>query len=387
LYETDYTLDDEDIRLNVPLTKVDIDRRTVHGFATLDNLDKQDDVVPMEASIKAFEHFRGNIREMHQPLAVGKMISFKPESMYDQETGQIHNGVFVSAYISRGAQDTWEKIVDRTLSGFSIGGVIKESREVFDRQLDKLVRVIDEYELVELSLVDAPANPLANITLVQKVDGVLETPMIKGDLETIYMCPEDSVVKVSAGSEHKCPVCNTSMKDIGFVESNDAEKAGIIKTVVTKFIHEKEANNMAEQNDTEVVEKSEVEDVVEETAEEETEAVETEAVEEPVEEVAKAEEQPDTVNELLIKSLETIASTLSSIADRVDGLEKSLTNKVAEVESGVSERIEEFGKRVDKVEDSTAFRKSGDLGEVAQETVVKTESVWGGSFLTAVADL
>ena len=144
---------------------------------------------------------------------------------------------------------------------------------------------------------------------------------------------------------------------------------------------------MAEQNDTEVVEKSEVEDVVEETAEEETEAVETEAVEEPVEEVAKAEEQPDTVNELLIKSLETIASTLSSIADRVDGLEKSLTNKVAEVESGVSERIEEFGKRVDKVEDSTAFRKSGDLGEVAQETVVKTESVWGGSFLTAVADL
>ena len=51
-----------------------------------------------------------------------------------------------------------------------------------------------------------------------------------------------------------------------------------------------------------------------------------------------------------------------------------------------TENIEEFGKRVDKVEDATAFRKSGDLGEVAQEKVEKTESLWGGRFLT-VTDL
>jgi RNA polymerase sigma-54 factor len=47
----------------------------------------------------------------------------------------------------------------------------------------------------------------------------------------------------------------------------------------------------------------------------------------------------------------------------------------------------EFGKRVELVEQDTAFRKSGDLGEIVQnqpETVEK--SLWGGSFLKT-ADL
>jgi hypothetical protein len=58
-----------------PLAKVDVERRTVSGFATLDNVDKQADIVTTEASLKAFSKFRGNIREMHQPTAVGKMVS------------------------------------------------------------------------------------------------------------------------------------------------------------------------------------------------------------------------------------------------------------------------------------------------------------------------
>jgi hypothetical protein len=43
----------------------------------------------------------------------------------------------------------------------------------------------------------------------------------------------------------------------------------------------------------------------------------------------------------------------------------------------------EFGKRVDAVEADTAFRKSGDLGEIVQyqpENQVE-KSLWGGSFL------
>ena len=100
MYETNYSMSENDIRLSLPVMKVDVERRTVHGFATLDNLDKQNDVVPLEASVKAFEKFRGNIREQHDPhKAVGKMISFRPESLYDQETGKTYSGVFVSAYI------------------------------------------------------------------------------------------------------------------------------------------------------------------------------------------------------------------------------------------------------------------------------------------------
>ena len=62
------------INLAVPFTKVNREKRTVSGFATLDNLDQTGDVVTMEASMKAFENFRGNLREMHQPTAVGKLF-------------------------------------------------------------------------------------------------------------------------------------------------------------------------------------------------------------------------------------------------------------------------------------------------------------------------
>ena len=90
----------DNVRLSMPLTKIDKDRRIVSGFASLDNIDKQDDIVTSEASMDAFARFRGNIREMHQPSAVGKMVSFKEDKYFDPESKKFYKGVFVSAYIS-----------------------------------------------------------------------------------------------------------------------------------------------------------------------------------------------------------------------------------------------------------------------------------------------
>ena len=81
------------INLSVPFTKVNREKRTISGFATLDNLDQTGDVVTADASLKAFENFRGNIREMHGPSAVGKMLSFRPETYYDPNTKEFYNGI------------------------------------------------------------------------------------------------------------------------------------------------------------------------------------------------------------------------------------------------------------------------------------------------------
>ncbi len=54
------------VRLSMPIGKVDVERRMVSGFATLDNVDRQGDIVTTESSIEAFKNFRGNLREMHQ---------------------------------------------------------------------------------------------------------------------------------------------------------------------------------------------------------------------------------------------------------------------------------------------------------------------------------
>ena len=181
-----WVTDGDNVRLSMPFGKVDQERRIVSGFASLDNLDKQMDIVTAEASMSAFAKFRGNIREMHQPVAVGKMVSFKEDKYFDPESKKFYNGVFVSAYVSKGAQDTWEKVLDGTLTGFSIGGRMNKWDDAYDEAIEKQIRIIKDYDLIELSLVDSPANQFASIISVEKVDGV---DVIKSDttvLENVF---------------------------------------------------------------------------------------------------------------------------------------------------------------------------------------------------------
>ncbi len=196
----------DSVRLSLPFAKVDKERRIVSGFASLDNLDKQGDIVTSEASLKAFSKFRGNIREMHQPLAVGKMVNFKEDKYFDPESKKFYSGVFVSAYVSKGAQDTWEKVLDGTLTGFSIGGRMNKWDDGYDEKSDSTIRIIKDYDLVELSLVDSPANQFANIMSVEKVDGV---DIVKGqdvELENVFYDEESGIVMVSDEESVTSPI-------------------------------------------------------------------------------------------------------------------------------------------------------------------------------------
>lgn len=425
LYETKVAYDGDNIRLSMPLLKVDQEKRIVHGFATLDNLDKQDDIVTKAASVKAFERFRGNIREQHDPhKAVGRIVTFREDSVTDPETLKTYNGVFVSAYVSKGAEDTWQKVLDGTLTGFSIGGSIKETEKAYDEDVDKTIRIIHDYDLVELSLVDNPANQLANVISIEKLDNGtvhVDTPLVKGGIENIFWCKEDNLVILKCTEEETCAVCNAAMANVGFVESNDTSKQLTIKTSLESFRKNavtgdtekeivKEANIMAEDT---VVEETVAEEVTksEETIEESApemeaevekadEASETEAevdeveksedaneaVEAEVVEKDSAADKVDELNSLLVSSLSTLTDAVKSLNDKIEEMNKSLNGVQSEV-AEVKGSAESLGKRVDAVEDTTAFRKSGDLGEVVQEQVMqKSASPWGGRFLNS-ADL
>jgi len=225
------------ISLSVPFTKVNREQRTVSGFATLDNIDQTGDLVTAEASLKAFENFRGNIREMHGSNAVGKMVSFKPETFYNARTGEFHSGVYVDAYISKGAQDTWEKILDGTLAGFSIGGKIVESENEINKATGQTVRFIKEYSLIELSVVDSPANELCNILSIQKMNGQLIFKGIAAEtkVENIFYCEESDSVFMSTESSFISPVSGKEIELIGWVESNDVNKAKEIDKILASF--------------------------------------------------------------------------------------------------------------------------------------------------------
>ena len=434
-----WNTDGNNLRLSMPLTKVDIERRVVSGFASLDNLDKQDDIVTAEASMDAFAKFRGNIREMHQPLAVGKMVSFKADKYFDPESKKFYNGVFVSAYVSKGAQDTWEKVLDGTLTGFSIGGRMNKWDDGFDEKSDKAIRIIKQYDLIELSLVDSPANQFANIVSVEKVDGV---DVIKGDetvLENVFYDKESGIVMVSENESELSPTTGEQMANIGFVEKTDNEKIDMIKFLVdsAKGINTSKINKEVQpmtKSKTQVEKTDVIEDVmvapeadasVAEVIEQVAKAEEVEATdvvkadEAVVEEIAKAEdaEAVETVTEAVVevsKSEEVIADAVTEMKNTLESAFSDLVSTVkslqAEVEllksskvdvdtvkdsftavakdiATVSNEFNEFGKRVDAVEADTAFRKSGDIGDIFQSQPEMVEkSLWGGSFLKT-ADL
>jgi hypothetical protein len=404
----------DNVRLSMPFSKVDKERRIVSGFATLDNVDKQADIVTSEASYKAFSKFRGNIREMHQPLAVGKMVSFKEDKYFDPETKKFYNGVYVSAYVSKGAQDTWEKVLDGTLSGFSIGGKMNKWDDGYDESMDSKIRIIKDYDLVELSLVDTPANQLANILSVEKVDGVdvISGAGVDAEIENVFWDDENGIVMVSEKEEEISPTSGLPMKNIGFVEKLDSEKIDMIKFLVdsAKGIETikitKEVSPMTDETTTvaeateEVVADVEVapevetiEETVEEDAEEATEEVDEKAdsVEDTDNSVVKSEDVlVDAVADIknsLTSAFSDLADTVKSLHEHVSELTKTLDSVKAEVADAKGE-FNEFGKRVDAVEADTAFRKSGDLGEIVQDIQSEKieKSLWGGRFLKT-ADL
>ena len=447
MFKAHWATEGDNVRLSMPFSKVDVEKRIVSGFATLDNVDKQNDIVTTDASMKAFSKFRGNIREMHQPSAVGKMVSFKEDKYFDPETKKFYSGVYVSAYISKGAQDTWEKVTDGTYTGFSIGGRMNKWDDAYDEKADLQIRVIKDYDLVELSLVDNPANQFASILSVEKGENaemILKGEAVDVEVENVFWDQDSGLVMLSQEEEMASPTSGEAMKNIGFVEKSDDDKKNVIKFLVdsAKGIDlskiTKEVSPMTDETTEiietvdEVVEKSEevapeadaaaesVVDAVETKADDSVEVekaddaeaeVEVEKAEttEDAETVEKADEVVEAaevsksddvavdavaeIKDTITSAFSDLAETVKSLHAEVDALKKSIngvSEEVAAAKQDLTEtrgQFDEFGKRFEAVEADTAFRKSGDLGEIVQEQPEMVEkSLWGGRFLKT-ADL
>ena len=442
-----WSSDGENLHLSVPFTKVNRENRTVSGFATLDNVDQTGDVVTAEASVKAFENFRGNLREMHQSIAVGKVVSFKPETYYDQKSQNFYNGVYVTSYISKGAQDTWEKVLDGTLSGFSIGGKIKESDNEVNKATGQSVRFIKDYDLVELSIVDSPANELCNIFSIEKVNGKMVYKGIATEVvtENIFYCEESDSVFMSTEKTFDSPVSGKPASLIGWVESSDMNKSKEINRILASFkksrlplpetqlakqANVEGGNKMSDTNIDNVVEAPVADAAAIETpaaeapvapaadesnvnlfdkslevAEVATENTSADNVEKAAEAVEVMVDEPDFAkmlgdlkgffSETLTKATEANAAQVTEIKTSVEAFSKNVDARIlelAEKHSALSDAVAEIKgtidgvqKRVDAVEGDTAIKKSSDLG--GSEVFTKSKSKWSGAFLGSVNEI
>lgn len=147
------------------ICKIDEDQRMVFGYASTEKRDQQGEVIKrsaIEAALPSYMQF-ANIREMHQPSAVGVAQEAVPDD----------KGLWLGAKVVD--DSAWNKVKNKVYKGFSVGGRVT-ARDPGDRS------VITGIELSEISLVDRPANPEAVFEVVKRNNGALVVqPMQKWD--------------------------------------------------------------------------------------------------------------------------------------------------------------------------------------------------------------
>ena len=175
------------VAMFVPFSKVDKVKKLVGGIATSEAVDSYGDIVRIEAIKKALPSYLefGNIREMHMPSAVG--------TIKDHELNEKKKYLYIEVKVVD--DSAWEKVLAGVYKGFSIGGnvieavpltinvpksMVNEQGEVDKKKFndftasnkkseEEMIEVftggfdILNLELIEISLVDRPANPEALI--------------------------------------------------------------------------------------------------------------------------------------------------------------------------------------------------------------------------------
>ena len=137
--------------------------RLVKGFATVEIVDRQNEIVPIEAFTNAMLTYMKNggiILYGHENKPVGKVVQWE---VMNKDTEMVDVPAISIVGIINGdsklADTVWDKIKKHEITGFSIGGMRLES-EFREHPVSKQqVRVLKKLELNEISLVGIPANP------------------------------------------------------------------------------------------------------------------------------------------------------------------------------------------------------------------------------------
>src|SRR5271169_1793149 len=153
----------------LPLAKVDLDQRIVHGIATAEAPDRGGEICDYASTKPYFETWSaeaatasggkslGAVRAMHGRVAAGKLTDIA----FDDEGKRI----LIAAKIVD--DDEWLKVTEGVYTGFSQGGRYVKRWPDPETGLTRFTA-----EPTEISLVDLPCLPDATFEVVK--DGVIE---------------------------------------------------------------------------------------------------------------------------------------------------------------------------------------------------------------------
>ncbi|MBZ5508965.1 MAG: hypothetical protein LAO78_26190 [Acidobacteriia bacterium] len=156
------------VHLFAQIAKIDESKHEVWGVATAEVVDKEGEIFDYESSKPYFKSWSdeiakatdgkslGNVREMHEPSAVGKLVAID----FDDDLKQVRVGARIVDSVA------WQKCMLGVYTGFSIGGAYVKAWK--DGEFVRFTA-----SPVEISVVDNPCVPGAHFTAV-KSDGTFE---------------------------------------------------------------------------------------------------------------------------------------------------------------------------------------------------------------------
>jgi hypothetical protein len=186
----------------------------VWGFASSGAEDSDGETITPEAMKAALPDYMkfGAVREMHQSMAAGTAI----EASVDDTTGKTMFGAHVVDPVAV------LKVQTQVYKGFSIGGKVTE-RDPLNK------KIIKGLNLVEVSLVDRPANPDAVFTMYKAAstpeDDVVELAELL-DAGTVTPAQVLELIKASKPAEQLVP---SEAPPQGGVPSTEPVPAEIVK--------------------------------------------------------------------------------------------------------------------------------------------------------------
>ncbi len=307
------------LKLFAQLTKIDESRHEVWGIATAELVDKEGEIFDYASSKPYFEAWSseiakatdgkslGNVREMHAPNAVGKLVSIE----FDDELKQVNIGAKIVD------ESAWQKCAQGVYTGFSIGGTYVKAWE--DGQFVRFTA-----NPSEISVVDNPCVPSAHFTAV-KVDGTCELRKFKngakhsqetlGHLQAVQKCLDAADESHQEASAHMNALLEGDRGDNATAAPDDGEESAKvsgeqrsqIKTAQpgAAVLHRTgEHTNMLDIQDKDQLEKAH--------------AYSTSALSKVAEverSVAKLRDEMETNNEEVQKSLQNLVSLIEKLVD------------------------------------------------------------------------
>lgn len=353
----------------IKITKIDDEEHMVYGWASTEDIDSDGEIIKASALEKALPEYLKfpTIREMHQPIAVGKTHEANVKSQKGKK------GLYIGAKIV--ASDAWEKVKAGVYPAFSIGGNVKK----------RIGNVIHELELVEISLVDVPANKAAVLEvwkrgkltkdaetaysmsnlMIQVKDMISYYTYLGKDTKKLKKVLEQ--IKALLAIEAQEPEAKESddifyaatagdiRKKITLLEQMDFEGnpfANLLRKGVIISMEKKADELNKKEGEEESTEETEETQATEETSQESTE--ETEATEEDKEAGELATN---------LKKIADVNKVIESIAPKKEDTQKTqdlmkAVNSIAGSLVGLADAVSSMNQRLSKVEQTPAALKS-----------------------------